>query len=347
MRTKTNTIFAIIALILLCTIVYSQDSENSAYDFAKIADGVYFAMGNGKMVVASNSVIIINEKDVMIVDSSTSPVAARALVADIKTLTDKPIRYVVNTHFHFDHAHGNQIFGPEVEIIGHEYTREQLSGDVLHSMTYISFTGDLPKQVKALRNQIATETDPKNKEALQHNLNLTNDFYQAQAEIKPTPPNVTLKERMSIFRGNREIRLLFLGIGHTAGDVFVYLPKEKILCTGDFLCPQVSYMGDGYVDEWIKTLEKLKSIDFKIILPGHGSPMRTGEKIGYFQAYLRDLWDKTVEMRAKGISAEEAATKIDLTAHKKNYPEITGPGVDKRAIQRIYQLLDERENARD
>ena len=275
----------------------------------------------------------------MLVDSSVSPEAARALIADIKTLTSKPVRYVVNTHFHFDHAHGNQIFGPEVEIIGHEYTREQLLGDVLHSMTYVSFTSDLPQQIKAIQNQIAGEMDPKKNEELQQNLKLTSDFHRAQAEVRPTPPNVTFKDCMSIFRGDREIRLLFLGTGHTAGDLFVYLPKEKILCTGDFLCPEVSYMGDGYIDEWIKTLEKLKTIDFRVILPGHGEPMKTGEKIGQFQAYLKDLWDKTVAMRAKGAAPEEVAAKIDLSAHRKNYPEITTPGVDLRAVRRIYQLL--------
>jgi len=347
MRVKLNGVIAVVVILLLSAFLYSQSSTNLAYNFTPIADGVYIATGNGKMPVWSNSVVIINDKEVMLVDSSTSPTAARALIADIKILTDKPIRYVVNTHFHFDHAHGNQIFGPEVEIIGHDYTREQLLGDVLHSMTYVSFTGDLPQQIKALQDQIVRETDPKKKDALQKNLNLEADFYRAQAEIRPTPPNLTFKDRMSIFKGDREIRLLFLGIGHTAGDVFVYLPKEKILCTGDFLTPYVSYMGDGYVDEWIKTLEKLKSIDFTVILPGHGEPIKTNDKIGHFQAYLRDLWDKTIDMRAKGASAEEVAAKIDLTVHKKNYPEITIPGADIRSVKRIYQLLESRQITRN
>jgi cyclase len=346
MRVMLKTVIAIVVIILLGAFVYSQGSKNLAYNFTKIADGVYFATGNDRMDVWCNSVVIINENEVMLVDSSVSPEAARALIADIKSLTNKPVRHVVNTHFHFDHAHGNQVFGPEVEIIGHESTREQLRGDVLHSMTYLSFTSDLPQQIKTRQNQIASETNPRKKEELQQNLKLTNDFYRSQAEIKPTPPNVTFKDRMSIFRGDREIRILFLGIGHTGGDIFVYLPKEKILCTGDFLCPHVSYMGDGYIDEWINTLEKLKTIDFKVILPGHGEPMNTGEKIGQFQAYLRDLWDKTIAMRAKGATAEEVAAKIDLTAHRKNYPEITGSGVDLRAVKRIYQLLESREEAR-
>lgn len=335
------------AFLLLFNGYYSSNlngAENTAYNFTKIADDVYFATSNGKMSVWSNSVVIICQNEVILVDSCVSPAAARALVADIKTLTDKPIGYVINTHYHFDHAHGNQVFGPGVEIIGHKYTREQLMGDVLHSKTYLSFTGNLPEQIQALHNQIASETNSEKRDELARNLNLISDFHRALAEVKPTPPNLTFNDRMSLIKGDREIQILYLGRGHTGGDIFVYLPKEKVLCTGDFLTPSLSYMGDAYVDEWDDTLEKLKSIDFEIILPGHRAPMKTGEKIDHFQAYLRDLWQKTVVMRAKGATADEVAEKIDLTIHSKNYPRITEPGADKLAIERIYQLLELREN---
>jgi cyclase len=346
MRNRMDAVVMIIALLLIRVFAYAEEQKNPgtlAYDFAKIADGVYFATPNGKMAVINNSVVIVNEKEVMLVDSSSSPAAARALIADIKTLTDKPIRYVVDTHFHWDHAHGNQLFGPEVEIIGHEYTREQLLGDILNSKTYMAFIGSYPQQIKELQSQIATETDPKKREEKQNALKMMVGFNSVEAETRPTPPNLTFRDHMTFFRGSREIRLMFLGIGHTGGDIFIYLPKEKILCTGDFIYSSPSYMGDGYVDEWDDTLEKLKSIDFDIILPGHGNPMRTKEKIEHFQAYLRDLWSKTVDMKRKGLSAEEAAKKIDLTAHRKNYPEITGPGEDILAIERIYQLLESRD----
>ncbi len=349
MTWRINTIYGLAVLFLLGGSLYSDDlngSENIAYSFTRIADDVYLATGNGEMFVLSNSVVIINEKDVVVVDSSASAATARALIADIKTLTEKPIGCVINTHHHFDHANGNQVFGPEVEIIGHEYARKQLMGDILHSKTYLNFTGNLPEQIEALQNQIAGETKAEKRDELEKNLTLISDFHHALAEIRPTPPNLTFNDRMSLIKGNREIQLLFLGRGHTGGDIFVYLPEEKVLCTGDFLGPSLSYtyMGDAYLDEWDDTLEKLKSIDFEVILPGHGAPMRTGEKIDHFQAYLRDLWQKTVNMRARGATADEVAEKIDLTIHSKNYPQITGPGAEILAVERIYQLLELREN---
>ena len=91
-----------------------------AFRFTKIADDIYHARGTGALNVGTNSVVIINEADVMLVDSHISPAAAWVLLDELKTITRKPVKYVVNTHFHFDHAHGNQVFPPDVEVIGHD-----------------------------------------------------------------------------------------------------------------------------------------------------------------------------------------------------------------------------------
>src|SRR6185503_3235901 len=93
--------------------------QGKTYKFEKLVDGVYYASGG----LGSNNVVVVNDTDVLIVDTGTTPAAARAFVADVKMLTDKPIRYVVNTHWHYDHTDGNQIFGPEVQIIAHDYLR--------------------------------------------------------------------------------------------------------------------------------------------------------------------------------------------------------------------------------
>ena len=85
-----------------------------AHKFTQIGPGVYSAIGNGSIETRSSSLVIVNDNDVFLVDSNITPEAARRLVNDIKTITDKPIRYVVNTHWHYDHTDGNQVFGPEV-----------------------------------------------------------------------------------------------------------------------------------------------------------------------------------------------------------------------------------------
>src|ERR1700737_269162 len=93
------------------------------YQFEKIADGVYYTTSSSPMATGGNHAIIINDRDAVLVDDGTTPAAARALLEDMKLITDKPVRWVVNTHFHYDHTDGNSVFGPDVEIIGHEYVR--------------------------------------------------------------------------------------------------------------------------------------------------------------------------------------------------------------------------------
>ncbi len=97
-----------------------------AFTFTKIADGVYHATGTGSLIVMSNATIIEGDRDVLVVDSHVTPGGAWALREELKAVTPKPIRWVVNSHYHFDHSHGNQIYGPDVEIIGHEFARQQM-----------------------------------------------------------------------------------------------------------------------------------------------------------------------------------------------------------------------------
>lgn len=317
-------------------------SKGPVHSFQQVADGVYSAIATGAMNVGSNSAVIVNERDVLIVDSHITPASARALIEEVRTLTDKPIRYVVNTHYHFDHAHGNQVFPPEVEVIGHEFTRTMLLGDVLRQRTYVSFTAALPKQIAELEAQAARESDPVKRQDLLDRLAVQWDYLEALREVQPTPPNLTLRTAMTLYRGGREIQLHFFGRGHTGGDVVVFLPKERVLCTGDLLTAGLSYAGDAFVDEWIVTLEAIKALEFDTVIPGHGQPFRGKARIDEFQRYLKDLWTQAVRFHKAGTPPEEAARRIDLTAHRAAYPQIQGPGVDPRAVVRIYELLDRR-----
>src|ERR1041384_3592055 len=109
---------AIVGAVALSASAFAQTPM--AHRFIEVAPGVYSALGNGTIETRSSSMVIVNADDVFLVDTNITPEATRRLVNDIRTLTDKPIRYVVNTHWHYDHADGNQVFGPEVTIIGHE-----------------------------------------------------------------------------------------------------------------------------------------------------------------------------------------------------------------------------------
>ena len=322
--------------------------ETSSHVFTRMADGVYQVTGTGEVYLMSNAMMLVGDEDVLLVDSHVTPNAANALLRSVRAVTDKPVRYLVNTHYHFDHAHGNQVFPEQVEIIGHEYTRTKLNGElgnVLTETTMVSFTEGVPDLVESLRAQLSDTRDPQERAALERRLKAQEDHMISLREIIPTPPNITLDKKMTLFQkmgdSDREIQLLHLGLGHTAGDVVVYLPQEKLVFTGDMMLPSLSYMGDSFPQEWVGSLEALKGLEFDVLLPGHGAPVQGKAEIGFFQAYITDLWQKTAALKAQGLTAEETAEQVDMTNHGSHYRQIRAPGADVRAIRRIYALLDE------
>lgn len=315
-----------------------------AYRFEKIAEGVFFATGTGAMTTMSNAMVIVNADHAMLVDTSVTPAAARALVAQIKDeITPRPIKYVFNSHYHFDHAHGNQIFGDDVEIIGHEQIRALMQSNVMQQRTNRSFTANLPQQVEQLKQRAAQAKDPKERATLEASLRVTEAHSKAVTETVPKPPNVTFSDSMTIVKGGREVQLLFLGRGHTSGDTMIYLPAERIVFTGDFFegAPGrgiLSYLGDSYIDEWPASLERLKALDVETIVPGHGAPLKEKQQITDFQNYLRDFWRQAKALRAQGVTAEQAVEKIDLSKFSAQYgPRSARP--DPRAVLRAWELL--------
>jgi glyoxylase-like metal-dependent hydrolase (beta-lactamase superfamily II) len=138
------------------------------------------------------------------------------------------------------------------------------------------------------------------------------------------------------------VQLLFLGRGHTDGDTVVYLPKEKIVATGDLMESQIAYMGDAQFDEWVATLEALKKIDFELDLPGHGAPFKDKAKITAFQGYLTDLVAQGKGLKAQGRTPEQTAQEVDLTKYRDQFPQIQAKGADIRGVRRLYEWLDAR-----
>jgi glyoxylase-like metal-dependent hydrolase (beta-lactamase superfamily II) len=313
----------------------------------RIQDGIYHAVGTGALAVGCNAAVIVNADDVLIVDSHATPAAAWALAEQIKTITDKPIRYVIDTHFHWDHAHGNQVYGPGVEIIGHEFTRRMLAGgESMSGRSYEMFiTAGIPSQIAQLSKQIDGVPDGPPKDKLREQLFIQQQYREATAAVKVQPPTLTLTDSMTLYRGGREIRLLFLGRGHTGGDVVVYLPKERVVATGDLLGAGPSYLGDAFVPDWQATLDRVRALDFDWVLPGHGEAFQGKAKIDHFKSYLADFWQQATKLHDAGVNAEEAAKQIDLRKHLADYPGVPAlkdVGVLNHGVYRAYDVIEGR-----
>jgi glyoxylase-like metal-dependent hydrolase (beta-lactamase superfamily II) len=347
-RVRVTVLFALFIAGWLWLDARAQTGEpivSGAHRFQKVADGIYYATASGTMTVGANSPVIVTDTEAIVIDSEITPAAARALVADIRAITDKPVRYVIDSHYHYDHAFGNQVFGPEVQVIGHENTRKRLLTNVMEQYTYRVSVDPVPARVEALRKRIADEKDPAQKAALEQQVKNSLAYLEQVKEIKVTPPTVTLDRKMTLFRGGREIQLLYFGRGHTDTDLVVYLPKEKIVCTGDLMESVISYMGDAYAEEWPATLDRLMTLDFDTVMPGHGVVFKGKGHIEAFQRYVRDLLKQANALKKAGVTAEAAAPRIDMTAFAPDFPQLRAAGVDVAAVRRIYQLADHPEPA--
>lgn len=295
----------------------------AAFTFSRIADGVYHAVGTGALAVGANAVVIVNDSDVVLVDSHVSPAAAWALLTELKRITSRPVRTVINTHFHYDHAHGNEIYGADVQVIGHEVTRERLlAGASQQGAAYEGLLRVLPQRRDSLIRVLDTARAPAVTAALRERIGQVERYQVAIDAVHPTPPNVTLSRQLVLHRGAREIRVLFLGRGHTGGDVVVYLPTEKVVATGDLVGSGLPFLGDGYLDEWATTLRELDALDWSVLLPGHGGPVRDHSVPNKLASLLSDVHQQAGRLLEKGLTPDEVEAQLDLRSHVVDYPAL-------------------------
>lgn len=322
--------------------------DGEAFAFTRIADGVYHAVGTGALAVGANATIIVNADDVLLVDSHISPAAAWALLKELRRITSKPVRYVVNTHFHYDHAHGNQVYGPGVEIIGHEFTRAALlAGASRSSASYAGLLRVLQQRDDSLRRVMRTAAPDSARRAAEGAFRQVQRYRQAIDAVTPVAPTLTLSQQMTLIRGGREIRIIFLGRGHTGGDVVVHLPRERVLVTGDLVGSGLPYLGDGYIDEWATTLERLTGLEWDVLLPGHGAPVRDRARPLQLSALLRDFHQQATRLLDQGLSVDEAEARIDLSAHVGDYPALanrSSPDMRERLLLGLYRIRELRQS---
>jgi cyclase len=281
-----------------------------AFTFTKIADDVYFAAGTGALTVFCNAAIIINQNDVLVVDSHVSPDAAQALLDELKAITTKPVRYVVNTHFHWDHWHGNEVYPaayPSAEIVTNQLTREAMVRKGLKRIQ--DHVRQVPAEIAKLRAEAASAPTADRRAKLEADLRLAEAYLAEVKGLKPALPTIAFEQTMKLYRRDREIHLLHLGRAHTEGDVFVYLPKEKVVITGDAVIGWTPYMGDGYPEDWAGTLDRLAQLDFTHIIMGHGDVVGR-EWLRTFRAYVHDMVAAVRREVATGATLDEVKQRV-------------------------------------
>lgn len=321
------------ALLICMTIGLTAQAESfgpptgqGTFDraLAQVAPGIYVSVRPDpfRNPAEGNISFIVNDDDVVVVDAGGSELSAENAIKQLRSVTDKPVRYIVISHWHGDHNYGLPAWQrayPGVEIIGQTNTRKDMlssgAADVLQQ--YKSGYAGLDAQLaKALDS--GTEMDgktPLSPERRDHLKSVDADIQVYRAEldkVQITPPTLTLDQDLVLYRGKREIHLIYPGLGNTDGDLTVWLPQEGVLMTGDLLPNPIPFGYGSYPKEWVASLDKLAALGPKTLIPGHGDVEHDLVYLGEVQTLLRMVTAQVSAVVQHGGTLEEARAKLDL-----------------------------------
>ena len=268
----------------------------------QVASDLYFFFD----YAGSNSVFLVTDEGVLVIDTRQHPRAGQELLAAIRKITAKPIRWVINSHFHGDHTFGNAAF----QAAGASFVAQQETARLMQKVQ--------PKEMARRQDYFRSHNyDPK--------------------EVKLILPDLTFSSGMSIWLGGREVRLIYLGPGQQDGDTFVYFPHARALFTpGSFATRNVPNMAfTTSVDNWLALLDHVAAMsDVDRILPAHGD-LATRADVKEFSAMLRDEYTTVKAAIDGGLSLEQAQATLTFPQYRewRNYGRI------KDEIGSLYELI--------
>ena len=323
----------------------------AGFELENIAEGVYVARRTepAGLMVDANSVIIVNERDVVVVDANVGPSSAKEVLAALRKLTDKPVRYVVNTHWHDDHVLGNQVYRdafPGVEFVGHRVMGEYLPAQGLKNRQ--NMLSGAPAGVAMLKSLLEKSRGmdgkplaPETRASYESDVKLVERYLAETPAVEIVAPTVTFEERFTLRRGSRVIEVIHLGRGHTAGDIVVHLAGDNIVATGDLVVWPVPLIGgpQSYVHEWSATLEKLLALKPAIMVPGHGPVMRDNRYARQMISLFDAISGQACAAKARGELEETARKGMKLEDLRREFAAddqvrnalfsqyVVGPGV--------------------
>ena len=259
----------------------ADDTAERKISFDQIGTGLYALTAEGD----PNSGVVVGDDAVLVIDAQPTPAAAEDLIARVAKITDKPIKYLLLTHYHAARTLGASAF-KGAEIIASDVTRGLIGERGQQDME--SEVARMPRLFRA-------------------------------AETIPglTWPTTTFPDQISIWLGRREVRIMHIGRGHTAGDVIAVVPDAGVVFAGDLVeYKSACYCGDAHIGEWLEVLDRLAEMQPAALLPGRGAALTTPEQVaeglGFTTDFLSTLDSSVRESVAKGRSLKDAFDFVRL-----------------------------------
>jgi len=294
-----------------------QGAAKETGELSKLAEGVYAHIVDADSNAVSNAGIVVLERSVLVFDSHFTPEAGQNLLSQIQGITSKPVRYLVNSHFHPDHTHGNQAFPAATQMIGSANTRRDMLQKDLPAMNRtISI---VQAQLEKMRKEMLQEQDPKQRELVRNQIHSRQSLLDRWSRQRILPPSIIADDSLSLVEEIREVELLYLGAGHTDGDLVLSLPAERIVFLGDlFFNKAIPNTQDASLLEWMKTLSEILKLEADKFVPGHG-PVGTKSEVRLFLSYLEELKGLVEPAVARDESLEQVVRETTLPAKYSAY----------------------------
>jgi glyoxylase-like metal-dependent hydrolase (beta-lactamase superfamily II) len=294
-----------------------------------VASGVYafVAHQSRTAIVSGNSVVVLGEDSALVVDTGQFPALARREIDELRRLTDKPVRFVVNTHWHNDHIFGNAAFRDAyqgVRFLAHEDTRRLvLEKGPKQVDTYRNKVAPFVERLRGqLRDGKSQEGAPLDAAGRDHLIELIADGDAAiplWRDVELVPPVETFGDEMIVDLGRRKVKLLHFGRGNTAGDAMVHVPDVDVLATGDVLVAPTPYAIGSYVGEWTRVLRRVKAMGAGTLIPGHGPVAHDARYVDLVIEALETLTAQVKAAHAAGLSLAETRKKVDLSTVRRRF----------------------------
>ncbi|HUL74858.1 MAG TPA: MBL fold metallo-hydrolase [Vicinamibacterales bacterium] len=336
MRSRGSFVVVLLALFTITGVTAARrqsagtPQSSPHIDVQKIAAGVYAAIRTEPpgLFFNANSIFLINDADVVVVDTNITPGSARESLAALRAITTKPVTAVVNTHWHDDHIIGNQVYRdafPGVEFIGQASTlqdlptigasnREQLVKMGPQMVQQLQMSVD---QRKSLTGNVLTDEE---RTSYLSDIAAAQRYFAEAPSIQVVMPTTIVDKSLTLKRGKREIDVLFLGRAHTAADLVVWLPAERIAITGDLVVSPIPLIGStSHPLEFGATLDKLLALKPAIFIPGHGPVMHDDKYVRQEIALLASIKSQVEAAVARGETLPQVRKSVNLDELKRQF----------------------------
>ena len=300
-------------------------------EWTELADGVWA----GARPVSYNApptgttLIVIGKKGVLLFDPAGTPLVGERVVAKVKSLTDLPVTHMAISHWHGDHSQGAYKIleaYPDAEIIAHEFTARAIRSPLNafeppDEKANAESRARLEKALATGKRSNGDPVTPAMRVYLQNALDYFDLVDKEVRALRPIDPTRTFTDALSINLGGRKVELRHMGPGNTAGDIIAYLPREKILATGDVVVRPTPYGFYSHPKSWVGVLQQLKTLPVDYIVPGHGEILTDAAYLDLLIDALDFVSTEVGRLAGEGKSLDETRAALDWSGIE---PRFTG-----------------------